>query len=568
MDSRNIARIFNLVQNEFADCIKAEFVHTTSQLDILIDILIKDGNSILKRDWLNKLYEKELDSLRQKTKELNKELISEKPTLDVSRIRDYKIYKSCVHEAYFNDDENNRDAKITDDELSILVTLTKALNLSQEEVKLINYLIIPPIKSDIDEVINFLKNIGVIFYSKKINTVYVADEMVMLLRRIRKKDVADKYFKRVLRLLKDSQINQLCRNHNISYRDIDTETKIKQLIKEGISFSDVLFDEMYKPGTTLTEKKKVLNELWTDKLKFEGSLKGSTLEEKVENLISHFNELEKDEKVGISIEGYERLITDLKSFSTSFDRDIRAAFEIEDRIEIESDFLLDLNIKPRDLLDNLSKEDLKRFAEGANIKSRGDIALNILEAYTDIENLFIENYTLIGTRDLASLKENGINIKESELGLKFEDITGEIFKQLGFNVDYDLKNQISTNKNKIDLILNLGNQDLMIVECKTSKDSSFNKFSTVSRQIKSYINTAEKSGYNVVKSLLIAPEFSDDFINECGLEFEINLSLITAESLSKILEYFRESKHEKLPYQLFMKDVLIREDRIQKALKK
>jgi hypothetical protein len=39
---------------------------------------------------------------------------------------------------------------------------------------------------------------------------------------------------------------------------------------------------------------------------------------------------------------------------------------------------------------------------------------------------------------------------------------------------------------------------------------------------------AENKGYNVVKSLLVAPDFSDEFVNECDLEFEINLSLITA----------------------------------------
>jgi len=44
--------------------VKAEFVNTTSQLDILIDILIKDGNSILKQDWLSRLYERELANIK------------------------------------------------------------------------------------------------------------------------------------------------------------------------------------------------------------------------------------------------------------------------------------------------------------------------------------------------------------------------------------------------------------------------------------------------------------------------------------------------------------------------
>ena len=196
------------------------------------------------------------------------------------------------------------------------------------------------------------------------------------------------------------------------------------------------------------------------------------------------------------------------------------------------------------------------------------MVLNILEAYTDAENLMIENYEAIGLRDIATLRENGINIKESELGLKFEEITKSIFERLGFNVDDSLKKQLNTSKNKIDLVLNLGKNNIIIVECKSVKEKGYNKYSSVSRQIKSYVNLARKAEFNVVKSLLVAPEFTDDFINECDLEFEINLSLITAGALINILKVFRNSNLEQFPHQLLMKDVLIREDRIIKAMSK
>src|SRR5690606_38338855 len=150
----------------------------------------------------------------------------------------------------------------------------------------------------------------------------------------------------------------------------------------------------------------------------------------------------------------------------------------------------------------------------------------------------------------------------SELGIKFEEITKLIFEKLGFNVDENLKNKLNTAKDKSDIILNLDNNDVIIIECKTVKESGYNKFSSVSRQIKSYVNLAKDNGLNVVKSLLIAPDFSDDFINECDLEFEINLSLITASSLINILEGFRNSKLKTFPFQLLMKDVLIKEERI------
>ncbi|SHI46350.1 hypothetical protein SAMN05444280_102165 [Tangfeifania diversioriginum] len=568
VDSINIARVFDLVKNEFAETVQAEFVNTTSQLDILIDIIIKDGNGILSREWLSRLYEKELENIKKKTQQLKKQLENEKSDINETRKRYYEIYKACLLTAYKNDIEKNHDPKITDDELSILLTLTNELELSQEEVKLINYLIIPPKKADIDDVINSLKNIGVIFYSRKNNLIYVADEVVKVLRKIRKKEVADKYYRRILKTLKESQINLVCRKHNINTRELDYESKIKQIIKEGISFSKLLKNDIHKDGTSLTDKKKFLNELWDKGLRVETPLRGSTIEEKIENIILYFDDLERDEKVGISVEGYEKLLIDLKNTLDTFEKIVLDEFEMQDGTVLNSNTLLEYNIKPRDILDILPIDELKKFIDAHNLKSRGDLVLNILDAYTDAENLMIENYKAIGLRDIATLRENGINIKESELGLKFEEITKSIFEKLGFNVDESLKKQLNTSKNKIDLVLNLGKNNIIIVECKSVKEKGYNKYSSVSRQIKSYVNLARKAEFNVVKSLLVAPEFTDDFINECDLEFEINLSLITAGALINILKVFRNSNLEQFPHQLLMKDVLIREDRIIKAMSK
>lgn len=567
-DSINIAKVFNLISDEFAETVIAEFVNITSQLDIFIDILIKDGNNILRQDWLNILYEKELTKIKSRTQNLKSILESDKSDIDDLRKRDYNIYKSCVEIAYINDAENNRDLKITKDELSILLTLSQQLELSQAEIKLINYLIIPPEKLQIDNIISCLKNIGVIFYSRKNNLIYVADEIVRVLRRIRKKQIADKYYRRVLKTLKEPQLNFVCRKHNIDIRDIDYETKIKEIIKEGISFTNLLKNVLYKDGTNLTDKKKFVSEIWNKGLKVESSLKGVTIEEKINNIIKYFEDLEKDEKVGISIEGYDKLLFDLEATIPDSKKLVFKEFEMSEDTVLSSGNLLDFNIKPRDILDILPVDDLKVFIAAQNLKSRGDLVLNILDAYKDAENLMIENYEAIGFRNLALLKENGIIIKESELGLKFEDITKAIFEKLGFNVDEHLKKKINTAKNKIDIILNLGNNDLIIIECKTVKESGYNKFSSVSRQIKSYVDSATASGCNIIKTLLIAPDFSDDFVNDCDLQFEINLSLITAGSLINILDGFKNSKFQQFPYQLLMKDVLIKEDRILRAIKK
>jgi hypothetical protein len=567
IDNNNITRVFNLLNDEFTDLVKQEFVNTTSQLDILIDIIIRDGHNLIKEDWFTNLYDKEIKSLKRKTNDLIKELENENSDISDSRKRDYLIYKSCVNTAYFNDSENNRDTKITNDELSILLTLSHELELSQEEIKLINYIVIPPIKLQVDQVINELKVTGLIFYSKKNRQVYVADEIVRVLRKLRKKEVADKFYRRFLKLLREPQINIVCRNHNIDIKAPIGE-KIKSIINQGISFHKLLSSEIHKDGTTLTEKKKFVNETWEKGLEISKNLKGTTLDDKISNLINYFDEIEKDEKVGISIDGYGQLLTDLNDTFPKLNKTIRTEFEMQDEFVLKSEYLLDFNIKPSDILDIIDKKELIHFCESFDLKRRGNAVLNILDGYKDADNLMIENYEQIGFRDLSTLKENGITLKESELGLKFEDVTQAIFKKLGFNVDEDLKNKLNTKKNKIDLVLNLGEHGLIIIECKTVKESGYNKFSSVTRQMKSYIDLATGNGHKVVKSLLIAPDFSDDFVNDCDLDFELNLSLITASSLLNILKAFKDTKHKQFPYQLLMKDVLIKEGRIIKAINK
>ncbi|MEQ6121356.1 hypothetical protein [Reichenbachiella sp. MALMAid0571] len=521
----------------------------------------------MKQDWLSRLYERELKELNKKIKSFQAEIDNEKTNLEADRQRDYQIYRSCVNTAYTNDDFNNQERKITFDEQTILNTLSTELDLSREEIKLINYMVIPLRQMDIDSIIGELKNLGVIFYSKKTNMIYVADEMVILLRKIKGKKVADKFFRRVLRHIKEPQINMVCRKHNIDWKQ-PIDVKIKEVIKVGISFEGLLSNDIHKPGTLVTDKKKIINELCDAKLKIKPSLKGVTIEDKLGNLITYFDELERDDKVGISIDGYEKLLLELNESLPKANGILKKEFELQEENVMRSSYLLDFNIKPMDVLEIIPEIELDKFCNKISIKTRGDIVSNILENYKDAENLYLENYSSVGYRDIASLKENGIVVKESELGILFEDLTKKILSKLGFIVDENLRKKLNTTKDKMDIVLTVSDTEIILVECKSVKESGYNKFSSVSRQLKSYMSLAEKNNVKVIKSLLIAPEFSDDFVKDCGLDYELNLSLITANSLSKILEAFKTSKHQSLPYNLLMRDVLIQEDRIIKAIGK
>jgi len=69
----------------------------------------------------------------------------------------------------------------------------------------------------------------------------------------------------------------------------------------------------------------------------------------------------------------------------------------------------------------------------------------------------------------------------------------------------------------------------------------------------------------MVKNILVNIP-SKEFVKECDVQFDINLSLITARSLVNILDGFKKSNLQKLPYQLLMKDVLITDNRILQSI--
>ncbi|MEC7755126.1 MAG: hypothetical protein VYB44_13955 [Bacteroidota bacterium] len=564
LDSLLVSEVFQQLETDFEHHLHSEFLETNSQFDILIDIIIRDGNGIMTREWFYTLYTKEIKTLKQKIKQLSNVISGQDKTVEESRIRDYKIYKSCLETAYRNDIDNNLDSKITGDEQSILHTLSSQLNLSQEEIRLINYLILPINVKEVQEIIDELRNKGVVFYSQKSNKVYVADEVVRVLRKVRGKSIADKHFRRILNTLLDSQIHQILKNHNID-KASSREQKIKDIIKTGVKLEDTLIFDIHKAGSTLTERKKVINTI-ADKVGIKG-FGGSTIEQKVDLVIAHFNALDREEQLGISLEGFDSLLSDLGTTIKGFNKLVKDEFELSEDNVLQAQYLVDYNIKPRDLLDLLSKESLYAFCETKGISKRGDEISNILESYKDIESLYIENYHLIACRDLNTLKENGIQVKEADLGLMFEDVTSNILTTLGFKVDHSLKQSINTKKDKVDILINLGDNNIILIECKTSKDN-YNKFSSVSRQIKSYKKLVQSYGYTVIKTLLIAPTFTDEFINDCRDDFELNLSLIEAKTLRNIIKVFKELGLKEINRNLFMRDVLIQEEIVIKGLKK
>lgn len=563
-DNLSVENVYQLVSLEYEDTIRKEFANTTSQLDILVDILIRDGNCLMSREWLLKLYEKEIKNIKTKAKQLIVLLGQESEDI---RMRDYKIYKSCVEVAYNNDQLQNRDNKVTNDEQSILNELVKQLELSHEEVKLINYSVVPLNKLDIDDLITYLVKSGIILYSKKHHEIYVPDEIVLTLRNIRGREISDKVFRRVLRQLKDSQINLIARKHNIDWK-LDRSTKIKEILHEGLSFSNVMLRSIHKEGISKTEKKAIITDLIEKKLKIEDHIGGASLEDKFQNLVGYFNKKDQEDNIGISVHGYDKMLVDLNKGIKIFDKSIRHTFELQDKIELNAETLLRYNLKPIDILNILETEEIKLFCETYGISIRGNEILNILDSYKDTQSLYLENYISISNRDINALKASGLDIKEADLGIQYEELTKNIFQKMGLNVDEKLKQAMNTAKDKIDILIRLDDNEVIIVECKTKKDKKFNTYSSASRQVKAYKELMSKGGFKVSKTFIVAPDFTDDFINECGLDYDLNLSLITSKSLIEIYEAFQKSGLKEFPYKILLRDVLIDSGRVVKSISK
>lgn len=567
-DAIQVTQAFNALASRFVSFVLEDYSKVSSQLDILLNIITRDGNCIMRLDWFTRLYEDEIKKQKKAIEAFKADVNAEKPSMDPSRVRDYKVFAACLKMAYFNDIESNFSPKITSDEQSILDTLAKALELSLDERTMIKYSVLGIKKaSNIDDVVSELLEKGLIFLSRKSNVIYVADEVVSLARKIRGREVADKYFRRVLLQMKEPQINMICRKHGIDNK-LQYNEKIEQIIASGVSFSDVLKEDIHKADVKLTDKKKVITALCDEKLSITPAIKGSTLDEKVNNLIEFFAKQYGDEKIGISAGGYERLLIDLDSFVKGASKTIRGTFQIQEEDVMHAEFLTDYNIMPRDVLELFTPENLTDLCVARGIKTRGIIIDNILAAYKDTEDLLVENFESIGFRDINTLKERGIAISEADLGSTFEDVTKYIFEKLGLDVDEKLRKKLNTEKDKMDILLRTGENSVVLVECKTIKERGYNQFSSISRQVRAYKSLLEKNNFHVDKILIVAPDFSDDFVADCGDEFSLPITLLKAGSLVSIYYAVKEAGTNRFTLQMLSRDILVQEDRIIRALNK
>ena len=560
-DGDSIKKLFDRLSSFYQDDLRLR-IDFDPQLLLLANIIVRDGNAIIERNWLEKLYKNEHEYLAKNIQQI------QDTTPDDQKFRDYRIFRACVSEAYRNDEKVNRDCQVTRDEKSILNVLAREFEFSYAETLTLYAAETPIPFLDIDNLIALVKDSGIGFYSKKNLKIYVPDEVVSLLQGILGIDIPNKYFRRILKQLQTSQLNRLIKKYNIKISSeckADNEEKIKNILSAGINIKSALLRDIHPDGISKTEVKDFLLKIM-QKLNIDLQKIGSSPEDRLELMIQYFKNVDAQENIDMSIDAYENFINDIHSIIPEMNKRVRNEFELYPDHVMSLAVLTDYNIKPRDLTYLMSEAEMTKFCEEKQISLRGNTIKNILGKYGDVESRLLENYLFIATRDVNALKTNNISVKEGELGSQFEYLTKEIFSKLKFNVDEKLRAEINTKKDKIDVVISLGNNRIIIVECKTAKDVEYNKYSSLSRQLKSYQRLCKNKNYQVVRTILVAPDFSKDFVDECIKDWELELSLVTADGLMEMLKIFNENKMEEFPIGVFGNNLKLDADKAKNIL--
>ncbi|KIO38185.1 hypothetical protein [Shewanella sp. cp20] len=560
-----ITSLFALVSCIYKESIQEQIAMSDAQIGLLINILTRDGNCIARISWIEHLYNKEWKDLNDSAIEIRSLIEQSKDSEDMCRGRQLAIYHDCFSVAFLNDEKINREARITDDERSILNTLADRLGISMDEASAIEHLINPIPQNNVLEGLNSLREMGVLFINRKRSEVLVADEVVAILNELQGKELANKHTLRILRSLSDAELSNVFKHYNKKIRGVERYKKISEIIHSRIPIRNILQRDIFNPGEALNQRKDRLKSLIHD-LDLNVDKIGATLDDRINVIVSKLNNSTNQEFECLSAAGFKELYVTLQTHFPDFESLLRAEFELEESEDIDTEKLRALSITPVDILYLLSNEQVKVVRDKMSLSKRGNPRQLILESFANANEKLIENYPALARRDLAALRKAAIDISEAEVGVKFEEITKEIFENLNLVVDEDVRKSINTAKDKADIVISLSDDDVIIGEAKTFKNGDFAKYATTSRQVKSYVNRCENQGKRVAQVLIIAPSFSQDFVESAEMDTEINISLLEAEGLKMIYDAYRSRRNPKFSAKLLTKGGLLKAELIAKNI--
>ncbi|MCG7544505.1 hypothetical protein MHM93_09955 [Pseudoalteromonas sp. MM17-2] len=563
--STDITQLFNIVLPYFEKSVREQLAMLGAQATLLTNILSRDGNSIARTTWVETLYSKEWDVINRRANELKSDIEALDDSESFSERKRLGIYHACFKEAYANDERINRDAKISDDERGILNVLAKKLDVTADDQAGVEHLVDQIPRNGVQDALNELREIGIVFVSRKRQTVYVPDEIVSLLHRLQGKELADKHLLRILRTFSDAELSNILKNHRKKIRGVERREKVASIMKLGVPVTQILQEDLFNEDINVNERKDRLKSLIQD-LELDLDKLGATLEERTAIILKTLNSCAEKEFNVLSATGFKELFSALQNHFPSLSKVLKQEFELEEQEELDVEKLRALSITPYDILYMLTNDEVKSVVESMGIKKRGNLRLNILNSFADATDKLIDNYAALARRDLASLKTSNIEVPEAEIGVKFEEVTKAIFEQLGLSVDEDLRRSVNTAKDKADILISLSEDDVIVGEAKTCKSGDFARYSTTSRQVKAYVNRCESAGKRVAQVLIVAPTFSEDFVESAEMDTEVNISLLEAEGLKRILDAYKSRRNPKFSAKLFTKGGLLKADLIAKNI--
>ena len=560
-----ITQLYSAVRDFYKISVKEQILMNSAQTNLLVNILSRDGNCVARISWIESLYAKEWNILQVLAEELQAEIKSCDSDSPNDRSKALSIYYACIIKAYSNDKKNNRDSKITDDERSILNVLSAQLGLTADECAALEHLVDTIPKDGVLEALNILRDMGVVFISKKRQEIFIPDEIVELLNDIQGKDSADKHRLRLLRTFSDAELSNVLKAHGRKIRGIDRADKIDTIIHSGLSARELLATDMHTPEDNQNQRKDRLKQLIAD-LEIDTEKLGTTLDERIQLIITSLANASEKEFDSLSASGFKELMKTLEEHFPTIMKVIKAEFELEDNEIIDTEKLRALSITPHDILYLLSNDEVKTVRDSMKLSKRGNPRFSILECFASATDKLIDNYDTLARRDVNALREVGADVAEAEIGVKFEEVTKAIFEIMDLNIDEDVRKEINTSKDKADIIIALSDDDIIIGEAKTCKNGDFAKYSTTSRQVKAYVTRAESIGKRVAQVLIIAPSFSDDFIQSAEMDTEVNISLLEAKGLKLILDAFKSKRNPKFSAKLLTKGGLLKAELIAKTI--
>ena len=346
-ENANIVKLFNLLRDEYTGHLRHGIRYSNYQLELVIGIFVRDGNQMMSRDWFNRLYKKALKDLNNQIKTITNQIEKDNTDIDSDRKRDYVIFQNCVKTAYTNDIELNRDQQLSWEEKSILHTLSKSLGLSNEEEKAITYSVIPPKNHNIEDVVSELKETGIVFFNRKTNTIFVPDEIIYLLRKILEIELPFKYLRRILRHLKDPEINLIAKRHTIN-RKLSRVEKIQAILDQGVNVASLLSDDIFQGMVSKGDRAKRIQDLITKDLDISLPKLGRSLEERVFILLDYLRNQEKEDSTSLSKDGLNKLVSLVVEFNPDLNKVVKDEFEIQEDEVMQAEILSDYGIGPRD----------------------------------------------------------------------------------------------------------------------------------------------------------------------------------------------------------------------------